>query len=401
MEANDTPPNDPLSPIRSLRSRRSSPRRSLVRYIGAATALLVALLAVNAYATRGSEPERASAWKPERLDPPVQYAFLSDESGCENPPRQEELDSSIVTCSDWTMRVEYKKGKDRQELGLLEYESCDDSGINANCSNNITITAAASRTRTGEGEQRGVPFQVSLDGHRVAYFDKGRMAFVGWDLPSAKILEISPALDVKGLHDLNGVAVSPRGRFFSVAFTGDRPRVLLTDFSTGRTLELPGFCGVLGLSEDTEAIALRSACPDPIGDEPDRDKIVTIVNHRGQTLATWPGGEGDLSPDGKTLANVPDTYGEENVDEQLVTYDARTGRVLGKRLLKPLSEDSHIIGYGWLDDDEYIVKAETTDTFESFGYYAVNIRTGKTHRIRDLGLNPGERVSLGKTLRSE
>ena len=102
--------------------------------------------------------------------------------------------------------------------------------------------------------------------------------------------------------------------------------------------------------------------PDPLDEKTDDDKTVTIVNYQGKTVATWTGDDGDLSPDGKILANVPDTYGEDNAEEHLVTYDARTGRVLGTRLLKPLSEDSYLIGYGWLDDDEYIVKAETTDT---------------------------------------
>ena len=246
---------------------------------------------------------------------------------------------------------------------------------------------------------RSAPFRISLDGHHVAYFSKQRAAFVGWDLPAAKIREISPKLDVQKLDDLHGVDISPNGRLFSVAFAGDRPHVLLTDFSTGKTLNLPGFCDVLGLSEDAETIAMISACLDPLDEETDDDKTVTIVNHQGKTVATWTGDDGDLSPDGKMLADVPDTYGEDNADDHLVTYDARTGRTLGKRPLKPLSEDSYLIGYGWLDDDEYIVKAETTDTSESFGYYAVNVRTGKSQRIRDLGLDPGDRVSLGKARR--
>ncbi|MEV6861119.1 hypothetical protein AB0M44_08960 [Streptosporangium subroseum] len=251
----------------------------------------------------------------------------------------------------------------------------------------------------GDTTRRSAPFRISLDGHHVAYFSKQRTAFVGWDLPAGKIREISPKLDVQKLDDFYGVGISPNGRFFSVAFAGDRPHVLLTDFSTGKTSELPGFCDVLGLSEDAETIAVSSACPGPLDEETGDDRTVTIVDHQGKTVATWTGDDGDLSPDGKILADVPDTYGEDNADERLVTYDARTGRVLGRRLLKPLSEDSYVIGYGWLDDDEYIVKAETTDTSESFGYYAVNVRTGKSQRIRGLGLELGDRVSLGEARR--
>jgi hypothetical protein len=294
--------------------------------------------------------------------------------------------------------VNYKKGQGRQKLDLPYGMSCagfkDDED---DCSSDIQLFDAASQIRIDDSYRQGVPLRITPDGHFISYFSKSWMQYVGWDLRTGKRKAISPRLDAKAFGDLQSVNISPDGRFFAVAFSGDQPRLLITDFATGQTSELPGFCRTLGLSRAAAVIAAKKTCTD-IGeeDEPNGDTI-SILNRRGLVAGEWKGGDSadDLSPDGRLLVEVLASVGEGG-KEHLAIRDAKTGKIVRTLTLRLLSEPSDAIGYGWIDNDEYILQAETPEPGGSFGYYRVNVRTGKSLRIRDLALNLGEKVSLGK-----
>lgn len=113
-----------------------------------------------------------------------------------------------------------------------------------------------------------------------------------------------------------------------------------------------------------------------------------MLNRDGAATHEWKGG-GTLSPDGRVLTEMDEK-------DRLIVRDAKTGKVVRELDLHLLSEPNDPIGHGWLDADEYIIEAETPEPGGSFGYYAVNVRTGRSSRIRDLPLDPGETVSLGK-----
>ncbi|MEV4248147.1 hypothetical protein AB0J63_32630 [Streptosporangium canum] len=329
----------------------------------------------------------------------MQYAFIPEKSSCRDylADETEDAGKKLVTCSEWTLLAHYEKGKGRQELDLTYGASCD--GFEADeddCSSDIQLFDAASQIRIDDSYRQGVPLRITPDGHFISYFSKSWMQYVGWDLRAGQRKAISPRLDAKALNDLQSVNISPDGRFFTVAFSGARPRLLLTDFATGQTSTLPGFCRVLGLSRAAAVIAAKRTCTD-IGEDEPNDDTVTILNRQGLVTGEWKGGDSvdDLSPDGRLLVEVLASAGEDD-KEHLVVRDAKTGKVVRKLTLRLLSEPSDATGYGWIDNDEYILQADTPEPGGSFGYYGVNIRTGKSLRIRDLALSLGEKVSLGK-----
>ncbi|MGN9783054.1 hypothetical protein ACTMTF_16600 [Nonomuraea sp. ZG12] len=151
---------------------------------------------------------------------------------------------------------------------------------------------------------------------------------------------------------------------------------------------------MLGLSENAAVIAAARNCPER--GEGSATGTVTMLDRRGQVTGEWSGDgfDGDLSPGGDVLVTTHATIGEDG-DEHLFTYDTGTGKTMRKLKLRLLSEPSDARGHGWLDADEYIVEAEPPEPGGSFGYYQVNVRTGKSQWIRDLGLDLGDRISLG------
>jgi hypothetical protein len=63
-----------------------------------------------------------------------------------------------------------------------------------------------------------------------------------------------------------------------------------------------------------------------------------------------------------------------------------------------LSEPNEAIGHAWLTDREFIVQADPPEAGTGFGYYRVDVASGASQRIVDLGLNPGGAISLGTAL---
>ncbi|WP_433539990.1 hypothetical protein ACQP10_27370 [Streptosporangium sandarakinum] len=120
---------------------------------------------------------------------------------------------------------------------------------------------------------------------------------------------------------------------------------------------------------------------------------MTILKPDGSVIAEQTSIDvaGDLSPDGRSIVEVRSA----GQDEYIVTRDTITGETVRKSKLRLISEPNDAIGDSWLSDDEYIVQASTPEFGEPFGYYRVNIRSGASRRIPDLGLDPGGKVSLG------
>ncbi|WP_405144169.1 hypothetical protein OG589_40990 [Sphaerisporangium sp. NBC_01403] len=358
--------------------------------------VVVAVIAAGALYLNRDKPDPEYVWKPGPFDPPVQYAYVPQTTACADsvPPSEEQ---SAIHCTEWKVFTAYKQGQSgRMELGTWFGEGCGDDG----CSADIDLVDAVNSVHTRE-RGSSVPLRVSPDGHRIAYFSKARSRFVAWDLPSARMVDISPPVPWSTLLDVAGLDMSPDGRVFAVAFGGTGPRVLITDFTTGTTSAMPGYCGVIGMAREGATMALRRECPEFADELTETPKTVVMIDrNRKVTKEFTATGVDGLSPDGRTLAGVLTDF--DHGDEQyFVTTDPVTGRVNERFPLKPLSEPSYSFAREWLGDREYLVNAVTEVGHESFGFYAVDVRTGKSERVRDVGLNPGSRVEFGKIRRDK
>ncbi|GAA3601256.1 hypothetical protein GCM10022419_101830 [Nonomuraea rosea] len=322
-------------------------------------------------------------WKPGPFDPPVQYAFIPEDANCPAFP-PEETSTQLVPCTEWQLRVHYRLGAGRQDIDLTYGMGCDDEA----CNSDIGLHDAASQVTLRSSRRHSVPLRLTRDGHHVAYFSKSYLQFMGWDLPAGQRKAISPRLGAQQMEDFRSLEISPDGRFFAVSFAGAQPRLLITEFATGRTSTVPGFCAILGVSRDASRIAAQRTCH--YLDESDR---TTILRRDGTVISEWTaaGPAGDLSPDGRSLAHIQ--------GDHIVTLDAMTGKLIKKIKLHLLSEPNEAIGHAWLTDREFIVQADPPEAGPgSFGYYRVDVVSGASQRIVDLGLNPGGTISLGTAL---
>ncbi|GGP05392.1 hypothetical protein LDL08_06310 [Nonomuraea glycinis] len=330
----------------------------------------------------------------------MQYAFIPEGSECHSWPSRridEETKPPLIGCTERRLHVNFKSGDGRRDIGTPYGAGCGGyrGGVSVgddDCSGDIPLYDAASQVELSENKRRGIALQVSRDGHRVAYLSKKYMRFMSWDLPTAQLKAISPRLDTaQALDEVRDLAISPDGKFFAVSFAGAQPRLLVTEFATGQTITIPGFCSILGMSRGASRIATQKTCT-----EFDTGSREILLKRDGAVLGEWSAVDfpGYLSPDGRSmLAILPEV--SEDGDEYAVIRDAMTGKVTRKLKLDLLSEPSDAIEHAWLTNDEYIIEAETPEPDGSFGYYRFNVKTGASHRIRDLGLNPGESISLG------
>ncbi|WP_066942276.1 hypothetical protein [Microtetraspora fusca] len=356
--------------------------------------VLGTLLVVGLSSVLASKTRVAIEWRPRPFDPPIQYAYVPADASCDPFPQADDEDAEPVMCAEWHLRSVFKEGEGRRDSGLNGGGGCGDDGT---CWEDVDFFDAVSMTQVEDGRGRPLPLLVSPDGHHLAYFSKTRRRFVGWDLPDARLLDLSPKLDARALGDFRSLHVSPDGGYFAVAFGEPNSRVMLTETSSGRTTTIQGFCGVIGMSRQAMGVL---GCSPVERDDPDED-IVTLIDKQGKVLGEWTGdyAADGLSPDGRVIVEIrSEDTSEKNV---LVVHDARTGRVMERHPLRLLSEENTPYGYGWLDDHEYVVKAEAPEGAGSFGFYAVDVRTGKSHRIRDFPLNaPGvsfrSEISIGR-----
>ncbi|MEU6720181.1 hypothetical protein ABZ897_52735 [Nonomuraea sp. NPDC046802] len=380
---------------------QDSPRRTSIKGLG--IFILICILGAGLlYIDQNTSPRPAWEWKPQPFDPPVQYAFIPEDPKCPSRPpdsTEEETKPPLIACNEWRLHANFKLGKGRHDIGVPFGVGCGGrrGGVSVSdddCTSDIQLFDAASQVQLSDGKQRSGALRITRDGHRIAYLSKKYMQFVGWDLPTAQQKAISPRVDAQALEDLSSLEISPDGKFFAVSFAGTQPRLLVTEFATGRTTTLQGFCAILGISQGASRIAAQRTCSDP--NEAD---TVTILKRDGTVISEWRGTDSieNLSPDGKSIVEIQTDFGDDG-DEYLATRNALTEKLTKKLKLHLLSEPSDAVGHAWLTNDEYIVEAETPEPGGSFGYYRVNVKSGSSRRIRDLGLNPGSTVSLGSVL---
>ncbi|GII95184.1 hypothetical protein [Sinosporangium siamense] len=342
-----------------------------------------------------STPAMAEEWTPQPFTLPVQYAYAPDLHNCRRGASPQDVSESIA-CNGWTLRVKHTNGEKPDEQGLAHSRTCSQRG----CWSNIRLHDAVNFAKIDESTTRSMPLQISPDGHSVVYFSASRMQFVGWHLPTARIEPVSPRMDVATLAEFQGVDISPDGRFFSVSFSGESPRVLVTNAATRKTSTFRGFCDVLGISRNATVIAAGRGCRDAAGSSPVKKGTVAILDRRGKIQGEWrrDGIDYSLSPDGLRLVEVRSDV-DESGKEQLVIYNTKTaGRVLKKHELRLLSQPktASATGRSWANEHEYVVRADKAGGRGSLGYYAVDVRSGASQRLRDLPLRGGEQFSLGK-----
>ncbi|MEU4541610.1 hypothetical protein AB0G15_42960 [Streptosporangium sp. NPDC023825] len=383
------------------REAHSPSKRGSSAWIG--LLLLLGILGVGFLYLNWDTKPRTVAWEwiPKPYDPPVQYAFTPENNECHQWPSRSEDESArppLVACTEWRLRVNYVRDEGRQDIGIPYGGGCGGHRLGVSvsddtCVSDIELYDAASQVEIDSKHRRDVPLQISRDGHRLAYFSKKHSQFLGWDLPTAQMKAISPRLDARMLNDIRSLEISPDGKFFAITFGGSRPRLLLTEFATGHTRTLPGVCTVLGIGKNPLRIAVQKDCPS-IEDEGTTTRKMTILDRDGATVSEWTEGEfaGELSPDGRLFLAI---HTDENDVDYLVTRDAMTGKLIKKLKLRLLSESSDAMGHAWLNANEYIIEAEPPEPGGSFGYYKVNVQSGRSDRIRDLNLDLSDNLSLG------
>ncbi|KAB8197773.1 hypothetical protein FH608_004420 [Nonomuraea phyllanthi] len=218
-----------------------------------------------------------------------------------------------------------------------------------------------------------LPLAISHDGHRLAYRDlKG--SYVVRDLRTGTVRTI----DLRHREALPHITSSPNGRYFALDFGAADSAVL--DFDTGVTRHSAGReVRILAVGDDGTRV---------VSDERD---VENVPGHASLTTLTVQRANGPagryridpdliaygaaLSPDGRTLALVAE-------GERLVTMDARTGRVTGRRTA---IDDYQVLAVErWLSADEVLVR-QTDDEYAVLT--KVDVRSG-TSESADYEIEP-------------
>ncbi|MGN9783053.1 hypothetical protein ACTMTF_16595 [Nonomuraea sp. ZG12] len=82
--------------------------------VGIGLLIFAVLSAGFLFLNRDDNPRAAPEWKPGPFDPPVQYAFIPENSDC-----HDRLPPTSTTCGEWQLHVNYRTGEGRQELDIL------------------------------------------------------------------------------------------------------------------------------------------------------------------------------------------------------------------------------------------------------------------------------------------
>ncbi|GGT14884.1 hypothetical protein ACFFV7_34620 [Nonomuraea spiralis] len=211
-----------------------------------------------------------------------------------------------------------------------------------------------------------MPLALSQDGHRLVYQNpQGR--FLVHDLPTGVVKEI----DATAGDGEARLGSSPDGRYFSLSF-GDSGAGAVLDFSTGTTRTVRGQ-GVEILALDDDGTRVVSERRDAT-DVPGHASVSTLRLDGGRTRTR--GFRVDpalvehgaaLAPDGRSLALV-------TADDELVTMDARTGRVAGPRTRLDEDDLEVVRVERWLSRDKVLVRLwDREDVYLT----EVDVRTGE------------------------
>jgi hypothetical protein len=269
---------------------------------------------------------------PARLTDPIQYAYMSY---CEGGGGDS---SNPQPCGQW--RLTTTSGKEwRLHDARAGYDK--DSGTT-------------------------LPLAVSHDGHRLAYRDtKG--SYVVRDLPTGTVKTIEVQNEPVDPH----ITASPNGRYFAVDFRLSDGATL--DFDTGVThYDYGDAVQILAVRDDGLRVIAEQ---EDVSDVPGHASITTLrLSDAGSPFRIDPGlieYGGALSPDGHTLALVTQ-------DTKVITMDAGTGRVTGRRTA--LEDYEVLLVERWISADEVLVR-QWDDEYAFLT--KVNVRSGATSEFAE------------------
>ncbi|GAA3527561.1 hypothetical protein GCM10022419_002930 [Nonomuraea rosea] len=279
-------------------------------------------------------PQRLPDALPAKLSDPVSHANLNycEESGDSNDP---------PPCGQW--RLTTASGEEWRLQGA--------------------------RAGYDKGNGSTLPLAISQDGHRLAYRDTTG-AYVVRDLPTGRVKTIGVQDRPVDPH----LTTSPNGRFFAVDFGVSDGATL--DFETGVTHYDHGEAvRILAVRDDGSRLVTEQ---EDVDDVPGHASITTIrLGKPGTVEGAFridPGlveYGGALSPDGHTLALVTQ-------DSKVITMDARTGRVTGKRTAL---EDYEVLAVErWISEDEVLIR-QWDDEYVFLT--KVDVRSGATGEIAE------------------
>lgn len=109
----------------------------------------------------------------------------------------------------------------------------------------VELRTAVSGVNTG-GD---VPFEISSDGHRVAYLDSKQFRYLAKDLRTGSTRPLTPRLTAEEIVGLTTARISADGRYYAVS-TREHRRTYMTDFETGQIRTVPQVCWSYGLTSE-------------------------------------------------------------------------------------------------------------------------------------------------------
>ncbi|MFI6319946.1 hypothetical protein ACIBG8_20590 [Nonomuraea sp. NPDC050556] len=203
-----------------------------------------------------------------------------------------------------------------------------------------------------------VPTVIGGGGYRVAYLDAREHRFVALDLRTGRKRPLTPVLSAEEIGKRSSLAISMDGRLFAVSLA-KYPRVIVTDFDTGRARDVPGICQVKGLNDDV--LVGNRWCWTNRGGNLNALVAVHFDGSKPTPLDNW-----FLA--GPTTRGIYLTLSRD--PRNLLLYDVKTGQATGgARLPRGLTV------LGWLDEQYVLVQSK------SGGSSRFDVRTGAQEEV--------------------
>lgn len=225
-------------------------------------------------------------------------------------------------------------------------------------SHQFTLGGAVTRLATGDGGRRTGPLALSGDGHHVAYLDSVTGRLVVRNLPEGTTRDLTEPLPAGAVPRPH---LSRDGRFAAlVSGTGTE----FVDTRTGVRTAMPGVRRVLGLGP--YGVVGTTGHPAFPG-SPDTELITVDPQGRVRSRAPFdPTLPAVATPDGRSVVML--RAGE------VVTMDARTGRVTGRAATKLPRHHSPPEPVGWSVQGRLAVLIVPAD--DGREYHLLDPRTG-------------------------
>ncbi|NRQ32250.1 hypothetical protein HII36_10435 [Nonomuraea sp. NN258] len=217
------------------------------------------------------------------------------------------------------------------------------------------------------GMGRPAPLAVSGDGRRLAYLDAATGRLVLTDPVGRWVRDLTgPLADA----DVPEPVLSHDGRYAALVSPSGAE---LIDTAAGVRTRLPGVVRVFGVGPDgvvgaTGHLALTGA--------PDVELLT--LDHRGAVRTRVPFDPTlhvRATPDGRSLAVV--------TGDEVMTMDARTGRIGGRVPLKAPRHYDVPRPLGWAADGRLLIEIEPDDDDRGV-YHLVDLETGRSSRVEGL-----------------